>query len=745
MRFDRICLAALLALVLASPAAAQQPPTKIDLALTESLNAGCATQSVIIRTKPGYRAGLAQALQEHGDLVATEHPSIDAVSAQVHCDDLDTLNAFAEVVSISINAQVLPADNGKAKNERTLPPQARGKGNNGKRPSTLERPAKARDTFAIERAGTRGRHGVGANKPRDDEGQQAAAAQSYLFETLGLKLDATAYSPAYSAAVSGAGIGVAIIDSGIEPSPDFDNRITHFYDFTTGRPRAARPRDGYGHGTHIAGLIGSRYVGVAPNARLVGLRVLNNAGQGRTSDVIAAIEFATANRAALGISVLNISLGHPVYEPAETDPLVQAVEAAVRSGLVVITAAGNFGINPATGQPGYAGVMSPGNAPSAITVGALQTFETARRGDDQVAPYSSRGPSWYDAYAKPDVVAPGHNMLSLAAKNSQLRIAHEQQGGRGSYMRLSGTSMAAAVTSGLAALVLKTNPGLTSNALKATLQFTAIPAHDAATGSPFDALAQGTGGINGQGALDLAGAIDSTRRYGQPWLTVGLQTYSVIAGEPHNWAGSIIWGGHRVLGEGVVALNQPVWHRNIVWGTFMDEGDNIVWGTWFEEDNIVWGTFFGEGDNIVWGTSLIWAESDNIVWGTSFEEDNIVWGTNIVWGSAMLGLDVGDNIVWGTSEEWDNIVWGTWFEEDNIVWGTLYDFNIVWGSSRRLDLDGGDNIVWGTWTRDSEGDNIVWGTSRGLFEEDNIVWGTSMMWGDTYIVTTSGNGRAAGR
>ena len=110
-----------------------------------------------------------------------------------------------------------------------------------------------------------------------------------------------------------------------------------------------------------------------------------------------------------------MSLGHPPYEDAATDPLDQAVEQAVQAGLVVVTSAGNYGMNPDTGQVGYAGIASPGNTPDALTVGAVMTQDTETRTDDRVAPYSSRGPTWYDGFAKPDVVAPGHKLTSDAA------------------------------------------------------------------------------------------------------------------------------------------------------------------------------------------------------------------------------------------------------------------------------------------------------------------------------------------
>src|SRR5205814_2419854 len=108
---------------------------------------------------------------------------------------------------------------------------------------------------------------------------------------------------------------------------------------------------------------------------------------------------------------------HVIYEPAASDPLVQAVERASRAGVIVVAAAGNYGKNPTTGQPGYAGITSPGNAPSAITAGAVKIQNTVVRSDDRIADYSSAGPTWYDAFVKPDIVSPGHNIVAVAAKN----------------------------------------------------------------------------------------------------------------------------------------------------------------------------------------------------------------------------------------------------------------------------------------------------------------------------------------
>src|SRR6185312_9230090 len=181
-------------------------------------------------------------------------------------------------------------------------------------------------------------------------------------------------------------VGVAVIDSGLEMSAEFQYRVTAFYDFTNGGFAAKAPFDDYGHGTHVAGIIGgsgalstnAAYHGLAPKVKFVILKVLDKNGAGYTSDVIRAVDFAVANKAALGIDIINLSLGHPIYEPAATDPLDQAVERATRAGIVVVAAAGNYGKNPDTGEFGYGGITSPGNAPSAITVGAVRTEDTVK-------------------------------------------------------------------------------------------------------------------------------------------------------------------------------------------------------------------------------------------------------------------------------------------------------------------------------------------------------------------------------
>ncbi|HEX2444464.1 MAG TPA: S8 family peptidase [Vicinamibacterales bacterium] len=476
--------------------------------------------------------------------------------------------------------------------------------------------------------------------------------------------------------VDGTGVGVAIVDSGVTgwhddlgfgPLAWFQDwtgtgqRITHFADFVGGYPD---PYDDYGHGTHVAGVIagngessGGARAGVAPGASLIALKVLDRNGRGYISDVIAAIDYAVAYRDYFNIRVLNLSVAAGVYESYDTDPLTLAAKRAVEKGIVVVTAAGNFGEN-AERQTQYGGVTSPGNAPWVLTVGASSHMGTAPRADDTVAGFSSRGPGRFDYAAKPDIVAPGVGLVSLSEPRSTLYRTRPQnrvwgllQGGQAPYLSLSGTSMAAPVVAGTVALMLQANPTLTPNAVKAILQYTAE------TRSSYDHLTQGAGFLSTRGAVELASAMAG-------WTPEPIDSSA--------WNKHIIWGSHRV-GGGALDAGANAWATNIVWGTVATpDGENIVWGTLCQSADCadtVWGT--ASGENIVWGTV---GDGENIVWGTAGEHENIVWGT------ACGGNDC-ENIVWGTVDG-ENIVWGT-VGGENIVWGTAHPGNVVWGTRAR--------------------------------------------------------------
>lgn len=234
---------------------------------------------------------------------------------------------------------------------------------------------------------------------------------------------------AWVTGLTGKGITVAVIDSGIYPHPDLttpNNRIAAFKDFIN---KKTAPYDDYGHGTHVAGIIAGNggksnglYKGVAPEANLVGVKVLDSTGTGRTSDVIAGIQWVTQNKDAYNVKVINLSLGATAKESYTTDPLSKASEAAWNAGLVVVAAAGNGG--SATGT-----INTPGINPNIITVGAVDDRGTVDTGDDVIASFSGRGPT-IDGLTKPDLVAPGVNITSLAADTSYLPKKNSGSGGK---------------------------------------------------------------------------------------------------------------------------------------------------------------------------------------------------------------------------------------------------------------------------------------------------------------------------
>ena len=276
--------------------------------------------------------------------------------------------------------------------------------------------------------------------------------------------------------LNGTGIGVALIDSGMADIPNFhgqQSRIVYQATFIGGSPV-----DQYGHGTHVAGLIGSNgngtvYTGIVPDVNLINLRALDRNGSGTDSSVIGAIDAAIQLKNQYNIRVINLSLGRQVFEPSAQDPLCQAVEAAWKAGIVVVAAAGNGGRNNSAGTNGYGTITAPGNDPYVITVGAMKDMHTATRVDDLIASYSSKGPTLFDHYVKPDILAPGNLVTSTMNAGVGLLQEYPQNQVTNDEYILSGTSMATPIVSGAAVVLLQKNPNLTPDQVKARLMKTA--------------------------------------------------------------------------------------------------------------------------------------------------------------------------------------------------------------------------------------------------------------------------------
>ena len=452
----------------------------------------------------------------------------------------------------------------------------------------------------------------------------------------------------------GTGVGVAVIDSGAAAlhddlvAPNGGSRIDRFVDFVNWRKK---PYDDFGHGTHVAGIIagngydsGGARSGIAPGARLTVLKVLDDLGQGRISDVIAALDYVVANKGELNIRVVNLSVATGVYESYQTDPLTLAARRVVEAGIVVVAAAGNNGRDP-SGLTRHGGITAPGNAPWVLTVGASSHMGTVDRSDDTMASFSSRGPTAIDVGAKPDVVAPGVGIESLSSPASTLYSTRSQyllDGTVGTwyrpYLSMSGTSMSAPVVAGAVALMLQANPSLTPNAVKAIIQYTAQ------IRGWYDPLTRGGGFLNAEGAVRLAQYFADPASRAYPDTT--------------DWSKRVVWGNQLVRG-GRLTGDANAWATDVTWGALETAGGQsiewgIVCGNW-QCDSIAGPWRWGQTSalNVVWGPTCDGADCEGPwtgnVWDTSEEGDTVVWGT----------AEEGDTVVWGTIEEGDTVVWGT--------------------------------------------------------------------------------------
>jgi serine protease AprX len=321
--------------------------------------------------------------------------------------------------------------------------------------------------------------------------------------------------------VTGQGVTVAVIDTGIASVPDLAGRLVPIAE-GVGQAQPCKNLSGelncddaYGHGTFIAGLIagngassGGRWKGVAPGASVLSVKIAGANGAADVSNVLAAIQWVVSFKDRYNIRVLNLSLGTDSTQSYLTDPMNYAVERAWAAGIAVVVSAGNNGPNPRT-------ISKPADDPWVITVGATDDRGTAGVSDDTLPDFSGRGPTASNGLSKPDVVTPGAHMVSLRSPGSTIDRRYTNYID-GSYRQGSGTSMAAGVASGAVALMLQANPSLTPDRVKYALAVTArgtasvdplavgagtVDAHAAAYGAPSGLANIGLGRSNGQGNL----------------------------------------------------------------------------------------------------------------------------------------------------------------------------------------------------------------------------------------------------
>ncbi|MFN8496051.1 MAG: S8 family peptidase [Caldilineaceae bacterium] len=359
--------------------------------------------------------------------------------------------------------------------------------------------------------------------------------------------------------LQGQGIGIAVVDSGMTPLSDLTSskrgiqRLVGQFVY----PGGVNGADTYGHGDHISRIIGSnggalgQYIGVAPEANLINVKVANSQGQAKISDLIGGLQWIFNNQSRFNIRVVNISMNDSITESYHTSALDAAVEELWFNGIVVVVSAGNTGSG---------GLYAPANDPFVITVGATDDRGTADPTDDVMAPFSAYGLT-LDGFPKPDLVAPGTNIVSLI-KSRTVTLAKQHPGNivssnpwMGTYFRMSGTSMAAPMVSGAAALLIQSNPHLTPDQVKYRLMYTS---------RPFDTTEHA-----GAGYLDIDAAVQggSLEKENQ-----NLEISSLLwdANGAINWnsvtEGSVNWRGNGTAFWGSVNQNSDI-NNSAIWGS----------------------------------------------------------------------------------------------------------------------------------------------------------------------------------
>ncbi len=463
--------------------------------------------------------------------------------------------------------------------------------------------------------------------------------------------------PSNNATYTGGTIGIAVLDSGVSYHTDIAADIRQ-YSFLGGaypQPEVGANGeikihndqargDGYGHGTHVAGIIAGsglgssgKYKGPAAGAKILSLQVLDGNGQGSMSDVMAALDWLLQYGAYFDVRVANLSLGKPISESNTTDPLVLAVEQLWDSGIVVAVAAGNYG------REGYFSITSPANSRKIITVGSLTDNNTGDDySDDYVSTYSSRGPSIGDHVSKPDLVAPGNRLIAASPKNSYLELLLPelvvactiQDACEDNYMTMSGTSMATPLVAAAAALMLEKDPTLTPATVKARLMRSAQKLDE----SPV---------IGGAGLLDIEAALEETGVVTgealSPLLVYDAETGGTLMEDTSSLWGDEVWGAGYMWTDSNVSANGALWTdggvsaNGFIWTDGGVNANGYIW-----TDGSIWanGALWTDGGVAAFG--YVWTDggvnANGYIWTDGVDANGYIW-TDGVRGLSLWDLD----------------------------------------------------------------------------------------------------------
>jgi serine protease AprX len=439
------------------------------------------------------------------------------------------------------------------------------------------------------------------------------------------------------AGVTGRGVTIAMLDSGLwqAPSQNYAGRVLATVDVTNGGSGPVTG-DPYGHGTHITSIaaggainLSGTYLSIAPRANLVIVRAFNGEGGGRYIDVISGLDWIIANRKKYNIRVVNLSFGATPESYYWNDPLNQAVMAAWQAGIVMVVAAGNDGPNPMS-------IDVPGNVPYVITVGALtDNYTPYNLSDDRLASFSSAGPT-FEGFVKPDMIAPGGHMV--ASMSSQSYLANIDPGSMAptaQMFTMSGTSMAAAVTTGVVALMLQSDPALTPDNVKCRLLASARPAVSSSGSLAYSVFQQGAGLINAVSAvnssatgcanvgLNIAADLAGTEHFGGPANESANGTYYVMNMAGSAWGGYTPSDGYSWSGASAYSTAGYTWSEGYAWSQAYNWNQAYTWSSAY-----AWSKSYAWSKGYAWSKSVPWWSSSSSQAGSTAPASIVPWVPN---------------------------------------------------------------------------------------------------------------------
>ena len=563
----------------------------------------------------------------------------------------------------------------------------------------------------------------------------------------------------HQSGVTGKGIGIAVIDSGMWKQQNLvkntrgEVRLISYYDAIENELLDVGKRkkdwreisDEHGHGTHITSVMANSsesrnsnghktggYNGIAPDANLVVVKALNEEGKGTYLDVIRGIAYVVSNRERLNIRVLNISFGATPLSHYWQDPMNQAVMAAWDAGIVVVVSSGNRGPAPMT-------IAAPGNVPYVVTVGAVtDNYTPLDRSDDYLATFSSAGPT-LEGFVKPEIVAPGGHMAGVMHRKTVLAKEHPEFHYQDIYFEMSGTSQAAAVTSGVAALMLQENPQLTPDEVKCRLMASASAATNHDGSLAYSVFQQGSGLINaytavhGQGenclgsSLNLKKDLANEEHYGGPAVQDEDGTYRLSNSDAEftwvvldNAKGGYDWQ-LATLGD-----ESAIWNVGYIWNLTALGENGYTWNqTDFESNGYQWDFNQLTADGFVWDRGIDWDQP--FVWDV--ENLGFFWGYNATvynlgdWWNYNGSVD-NSGTVWDYNGSVENL--GTVWDYNGWVGnlGTVWDYNGSVGNLGTVwDYNGWVENLGTVWDYNSSVENLgnIW-EYNGVVENLGAIW-----------------------